>query len=142
MPFHTKLRVEALRGMKYRRLLRTLVYSTPDDHFEIAVPRGFITDYASIPNAVRWFIDQDAPMIRDISVVHDYLYSTDCPVFISRKDADRILFWGIVEALCFNGGYSIPKGAWNKLKFVWGATKALLAYVAVRIAGASHYQVC
>lgn len=118
--FHTQLRVRAIRGTQNRELTRTLVYELKNRD-EIAVPKGFMTNYASIPKFLRWFIDQDGPTIRDISVIHDYLYSTGNLYRYTRRQADFILFQGMREA-----------GA--------GWFHAGAAYLAVRLFGGGNYK--
>ena len=118
--FHTQLRVRAVRGSVFRELTRTLVYELRNRD-EIVVPKGFMTNYASIPKALRWFIDQDGPAIRDISVVHDYLYSQGNLYRYTRRQADQILYQGMRE-----------QGA--------GWFKAGAAYLAVRWFGKSNFK--
>lgn len=52
----------------------------------VTVPKGFITDFASVPRALQWLIP---PMGRygAAAVVHDYLCVTN---HVSRKEADVI----------------------------------------------------
>lgn len=57
------------------------------------VPRGFITDLASIPAALRWLIDPDGPS-RQAAVLHDFLY---CAHYMTRAEADA-LFLEALEA--------------------------------------------
>jgi len=66
------------------------------DCIKIAVPSGFETNLASIPRVV-WSIPGFAPFgrIEKPSVLHDYLYSKDCPIDISRQKADEILVDGM-----------------------------------------------
>lgn len=123
MSFQTKLRVEPIRGTTKRKLLSELAYQ---DILEgrLEAPRGFITDYASVPSVIpRWFIDQDAPFIRDASVIHDYLYSDVCKYRLTREEADAV-FYRAMLGLC---------------KGYWDTVRAKSAWLAVRLTGASYY---
>ena len=55
----------------------------------IKVPKSFVTDYASIPKLLRAIV---LPYGKHsgASVVHDWLYSSNCNLDISREKADRI----------------------------------------------------
>lgn len=44
----------------------------------IAVPKGYVTDFASIPNAVDWLIDPSGPYATG-AIVHDYLFAVGKP---------------------------------------------------------------
>lgn len=59
------------------------------------VPRGFVTDLASIPRALRWLIDPDGPS-RQAAVLHDFLY---CIHYSTRAEADALF----LEALAACG---------------------------------------
>jgi hypothetical protein len=61
----------------------------------IAVPRGFVTDFASIPRPAWEILDPEDPIIAWPSVIHDYLYSCKGTLpdgFIyGREQADAVL---------------------------------------------------
>lgn len=78
------------------------------------VPVGFITDFASIPQACLSMFGEVA---QRPAVIHDFLYSTT-PV--PRDMADKVL----LEAMELTG---VP---WLKRKMI---------YAGVRVGGASHY---
>lgn len=74
------LQTERLPGGN-RKLLRRLVVQLDDDTI-LTVPKGFETDFSSIPRFARSFIDWSRVDIA--GVVHDFLYW--CPQEgISRK---------------------------------------------------------
>jgi len=52
---------------------------------KIIVPKGFVTDYSSIPWFGRWLVRWSTVDVA--GVVHDYLYQTQTT---ARGDADRI----------------------------------------------------
>ena len=121
MPFLTPLIVQPIRGTKQRRLISPLIY---EDKVlgRIVAPNGFVSDYASIPELVpKWILDQDDPEIRDISVTHDFLYSNECLLDITRYQADNVLYRGMRE-----------------LGANWLVAK--IAFRSVRIAGGSHWR--
>lgn len=119
MPFLSDLIVKSVRGTEERVLNRALVYEARNKEL-IVVPRGFKTDYASIPGFLRGWIDQDSGQIRDAAVLHDYLYSIGKELGYSRYDADYYFY----EAMRSLG---------------MGRIKAWTAWVAVRSFGRSHY---
>lgn len=90
----------------------------------VVVPKGMITDFASIPRSVWGVISPDDPMILFPSVIHDYLYSVKGVLpdgrTYSREDADAVLR----EAMEACGAESLMREA---------------VYQAVRSGGASHW---
>jgi hypothetical protein len=60
----------------------------------ISVPRGFITDLASIPRLLRPVLDQNDAS-RAPAVLHDYLY---CGQFTSRAAADLLFLEALQRA--------------------------------------------
>ena len=89
--FLTQLIVQEVRGRNRWRLHEDLVYRGNVDEF--VVPRGFQTDFASVPRAF-WGVYPPYGTHTKAAVVHDYLYREQ-PIVrggkpISRKDADGI----------------------------------------------------
>ena len=82
----TKLLVKDLMNGKFE-LFFNYVYRTKE--YIIKVPKGFVTDYASIPKLLRGIV---LPYGKHsgASVVHDWLYSSNCNLDISREKADKI----------------------------------------------------
>ena len=82
----TKLLVKDLMNGKFE-LFSDYIYKTKE--YPIKVPKGFVTDYASIPKLLRAII---LPYGKHsgASVVHDWLYSSNCSLDISREKADKI----------------------------------------------------
>jgi hypothetical protein len=112
--FKNAVEGEYIRGTKNFKLTKPLTYG------DITVPVGFVTNFASIPRALNWYINTSDPIIRDIAVVHDFLYVTKWLGKFTRKQADQILYEGMLEL-----------GA--------SKAKAKLAYTAVRIGGYYHW---
>ena len=57
--------------------------------FLITVPKGFITDGASIPKSLQWIYDPYGKYIK-AAVIHDYFYSKYNDTGINRTLADKI----------------------------------------------------
>jgi len=70
-----------------------LTYTIGISADSITVPVGFVTDFASIPQALQSIIRQNGPYILP-AVVHDYLYWKQA---CTRKQADQILLLGMIE---------------------------------------------
>ena len=62
-----------------------------NDHYVIVIPKGFKTDFASIPR-IFWNIIAPIGKWTLPSVLHDYLYSEGYRLGISRKQADKIFY--------------------------------------------------
>lgn len=104
-------------GRQLYQVLSPLTYKSDLISDPITVPKGFITDLASVPRI--WILyDELGDIAQMPGVVHDYLYSNN---ITSRKVADKILY----EAMRVTGISKLK----SKL-FYWG----------VRIGGASHFQ--
>lgn len=58
------------------------------------VPRGFKTDFASIPRVFRSFYSPNNTDTIPASILHDYLYS--CPGSLSRREIDSIFYDSLV----------------------------------------------
>ena len=86
----------------------------------IVVPKGFKTDYASVPKIFRNIINTYGNHGR-AAVVHDWLYSKNCEINITRAEADKIFLeimkeWGV------------------------GYIKRQFMYRMVRMFGSSHFR--
>lgn len=119
MPFLTDLDIRAIRKTDNYKLLTALVFISNKYKTSFIASAGFITDFASIPKALRSFVDNDEADLRDASVIHDSLYASK---EVSREVADNVLYEAMVDL-----------GA-NKYK-------AYLVFLSVRIFGAGHYDV-
>ncbi len=92
----------------------------------IVVPKGFTTDFASIPRPAFWYIDPEDPQILFPSVVHDYLYTRrgdldrGSNLILSRKACDSCLREGMLSS-----------GARR--------AQALVVFLAVRMGGGLHW---
>ena len=82
----TKLLVKDLMNGKFE-LFSDYMYRTRE--YLIKVPKGFVTDYASIPKLLRGIVLLYGKH-SGASVVHDWLYSSSCNLDISREKADKI----------------------------------------------------
>jgi hypothetical protein len=82
----------------------------------ISVPRGYVTDLASVPRAL-WTIFPPHGRYAKAAIIHDYLYSN---AIISKQWADNVFY----EAM---GVLNVPK--WRKTVMYW----------AVRLFGRGNY---
>lgn len=86
----------------------------------VTVPEGFITDFASTPKAL-YSIFPPVGIYNKAAMVHDFLYSGECPLKIERAQAD-LFFLQAMAVL------KVPK---------W---KRKLMYFAVKLFGKSHFR--
>ena len=103
---------------KYWEVMEDYYYKT--SRGIIRVPKGFRTDYASVPKIFRNIINTYGKHGR-AAVVHDWLYSSQCEINVTRAEADKIFLEIMVE--------------WNVKKY-----KRILMYVLVRMFGGSHFR--
>jgi hypothetical protein len=91
--FTTPLKVMPLPGGKLWELLEGFDYWTNEVPVEylIAIPKGFITDFASVPRALWWLLPPWGNYGK-AAVVHDYLYKTKQ---FSRRRSDQIFLEGM-----------------------------------------------
>lgn len=115
--FVTSLSVENIGDERWR-LLAPLVYYSDHLKRSLAVPAGFLTDFASVPRLpfVYWLLGGKA---TKAAVVHDFLYRKQSGV--SRADADSVF----VEAMEATG-----QSAWRRS----------LMWAGLRAGGSSSYQ--
>ena len=119
MPFLTKLEVTHEEGQQWI-LSSALVYTIPYLGV-VTVPKGFRTDFASIPRVLLSVIGRPTGKLSEPAVLHDFLYSGKCDSWVSRRLADKIF----EEAMKENGV------SWIKRKVVWSG---------VRIGGWVHFK--
>ncbi len=81
---------------KYWIIKEPLVYEHPVTKQTYTVPRGFVTDLASVPR-LFWSAFPPCDRYTPPAVVHDYLYWAQLPG-CDRKCADDILFITMKEA--------------------------------------------
>ena len=70
-----------------------LIYRIGVSQDTVTVPVGFVTDFASIPQALQSIIRANGPYILP-AVVHDYLYWKQA---CTREQADKVLLLGMIE---------------------------------------------
>ena len=101
------LHLQFIDGRRWR-LLNSFGYVAKDNR-HVLVPRGFITDLASIPR-VFWRVIPPTGPYGPATVIHDFLYSNQpC----SRKTADRL----------FLEGMKVLKVAWWKRRVMYRAVR-------------------
>lgn len=101
-------------------LREELIYRSDHLGFEIIVPRGFDTDFASVPRWIPMAYALFGGCAKWAAVIHDFLYR-ECPLCVSRDDADQVL----LEAMEVQG---VPK--WKR-NIIWAG---------VRVGGARFYR--
>jgi len=74
-------------------LVDDVVYRPGNADTAITVPRGFVTDFASIPPALQSLIQQNGPNLLP-AVVHDYLYWTG---ICNRRQSDQLFKLAMIE---------------------------------------------
>ena len=87
---------------------------------DVIIPEKFITDFASTPR-IFYPVFPPIGIYNKAAMVHDYLYSVDCKILVSRIDAD-LFFLQAMEVL------GVKK---------W---KRFLMFYAVRIFGRKHFR--
>lgn len=85
-------------------------YTDVPKHHAIIVPKGFITDFASIPRLARWVISPNGAS-RHAAVIHDWLYVSQTK---TRAQSDEIF----LEALEVSGV------SWIQRKTMYAAVRA------------------
>jgi hypothetical protein len=70
-----------------------LVYEVGISHDSVTVPRGFVTDFATIPPILQSLIQQNGPHLLP-AVIHDYLYWRQT---CTRDQADQIFLLAMTE---------------------------------------------
>lgn len=95
--FKNKLKVEVHIQGEIRTLLSPLIYKSKILNKEIVVPKGFKTNYGSIPMFFRNIIQNDGLGTYGY-VIHDYLYAKKK---YDKKTCDLVLKEALLE-LGFN----------------------------------------
>lgn len=75
------------RGLQLWKLTEEFIFISGNYRMRITVPKGFVTDLASIPK-IPFLYEYLGNIIQMPAVIHDYLYST---AEVSRIVADGIL---------------------------------------------------
>ena len=76
-------------------IFETIEYSIGNSCVKIIVPKGFVTDYASIPKPLWSFGLPPHGKYGKAAIIHDYLYwKQDC----TRKQADNLLLIAMKES--------------------------------------------
>jgi hypothetical protein len=123
VPFLTKLDVRFVDGKNWQ-LLAPLRYRTAAGDV-IAVPEGFVTDFASIPRPLRSLVGDAAGPWAPAAVIHDWLYRTG---LVSRDEADAVFHEALLDTTFCDQHVPIRR------------TKAWAFWLAVRAAGWLAYR--
>lgn len=90
----TNLKLVPLKSGKQWELLEDYYYEV--NGYIIKVPKGFITDLASVPR-IFWSIFPPFGDYTAAAIVHDYLYSKENNTGINRTLADKIFLFIMKE---------------------------------------------
>ena len=125
--FVTPLRAEKLSERNWK-LLEALIYrsDTLDDY--ILVPKGFVTNFASVPRLPFMYL-LFGGVGDEAATLHDWLYSKEYSLDISRALADKVLRGVIVECLVKDG-----RARWKAVLIAYAM------WAGVRLGGASHWK--
>ena len=92
--FTKPLIVEVLNDGKHYRLAEEFeYYRTGNPDAKILIPKGFITDFATIPRIFQAIMPPTGTRKNSYgkaAVLHDYLYDKDCLYIFTRQEADLI----------------------------------------------------
>jgi hypothetical protein len=107
-------------AVPYPLQVRCIGYSNRTSGWRIMVPKGFTTDFASIPRPLWAIVGGPADgKYRKIAVVHDLLYRTRG--LATKKQADRVLLEGMKFSGC----------SWRQRTVI---------YAGVRVGGSTSYK--
>jgi len=86
--------VKAFGDQQFWVLTSDYTYSFPDTSLTVKIPKGFVTDFASIPDRLRPAFSEKSEK-SNAAIVHDYLYwNQSC----ARKQADKIMERALADA--------------------------------------------
>lgn len=114
--FRTQLETRDLADDRFE-LLAPLVYYSEHLQREITVPKGFVTDFASVPRLPVAYLLAGGEA-NQAAVVHDYLYHSH---LVPRADADAV----------FEEAMGVTGQPWWRCKLMWAG---------VRMFGAGPYE--
>lgn len=95
-------------------------YHTKTRYISVVVPKGFTTDFGTIPKILRGVIS-NIDVFNSCYLLHDYFYDISCTIKIARSEADTIL----------------RKTLQNKGMSDW---KAWAIYFGVKFLGGPHFK--
>ena len=96
MPFPLPLQLQHVSGENWV-LLNDFKYEWPRGGLTLTVPKGYVTDQASIPALILPIIVNDTGNISRAAVPHDFTY-TDLAGLWRKKDADLMFRDAMIEA--------------------------------------------
>jgi hypothetical protein len=101
LAFPVELKTEAFRpdalngGKQLHRVLQAFPYVSKRFGCTIEAPAGFVTDFASVPRAVKWLIDDNDRHMLYPAIPHDVLYECRGALpngpTLTRYQADLVL---------------------------------------------------
>lgn len=88
--------------------------------YQTIIKKGFQTNFGSVPSSVVWLIPKSG-IYNGAYLVHDYCYSQDCTLDITKEESDTMLWSSLI---------SLGMSKW----------KANLVYNAVKWFAKSHWR--
>ena len=76
-------------------LVRVMVYILGETDISITVPKGFVTDFASVPKGLWSFGLSPHGKFSKAAIIHDYLYWTNA---CTREQSDMIMWIAMQES--------------------------------------------
>lgn len=131
--FPDKPEVSPIYGGKWKRreVLSPFRFFLSPAARPITVPKGFITDYASIPRILWSWLPAWGPY-GPAAIIHDYLYYMGADLIVPRID------YPLLNTICTRKNaddlFEIGMGILGV-----GYVKRMMIYQAVRVFGKSHY---
>ena len=114
--FTTPAIVEVKGSYDFKLVENFEYYITDEQAEKITVPKGFVTDFASVPR-IFWNIIPPIGRYTKACIIHDYMYDN---AIKTKKEAD-LIFYQAMQVL------GVPK--WKRLIMYW----------AVRMFGRGEY---
>ncbi len=101
-----------------------LSYTTGDGAEVITVPKGFVTDLASVPRIVWSFYPPDGPWVK-AAIIHDFLYETQgTGIWHSHTGNSRVAAYTRAEAdgILKEGMADRGVGGWEQF-VIWSSVR-------------------
>ena len=106
-------------GKRQWELYESFKYKANDVSLPLFVPKGFVTDFASIPRLFWWIFSPSGEKYDEAALIHDWLYAFQS---CTRKEADLLFY------ICMR-------------EYGVGWITANIMYYTVRLFGRTHWEV-
>ena len=98
MPFGQPLQLERIPGSHNFKLLRVFSYHWDRRKLAVIVPKGYVTDQASVPKIILPIIVDNTGKITDAAVPHDYGYTHLKKEGWTKKEVDLMFRDAMIDA--------------------------------------------